>query len=217
MKTWAAVVLLMLSAGRMVVAQEVALSLSEEPRSASSSTFTANGDPGAGAAGGPFAAPAAQKVDVTETDTLRWQLAIGPTFVRFHNRIFNADMAGTITSLAWSRNEWLSFEGQVVTGFAPEIYTREHVKYVSYGGGVKIGSHRAKWEPFAHALIGGAHQQPQTAGNSRNAFMIQAGGGVDYRLWPKMSLRAEADYLHTNFFKTSQNNFQASIGAVFHF
>jgi opacity protein-like surface antigen len=166
---------------------------------------------------GGFAAPAAQKIDLTETDTLRWQVAIGPSFVRFHSKIFNASMAGTYTSVAWSANGWLAVEGQVMTGFAPEIYLKEHVKYLSYGGGVLVGSHRARWEPFAHVLVGGAHLQPQTAGNSRNAFMMEAGGGADYQLWPRMSLRGEIDYLRTQFFKSSQNDFQATLGVVFHF
>jgi hypothetical protein len=169
------------------------------------------------AEGGMAAGPAAQKEDLTEVDTLRWQIAVGASFVRFHSKIFNASLAGTYTSVAWSKNDWLAIEGQVMTGFAPEIYLKEHVKYLSYGGGVRLGSHRAKWEPFAHVLVGGAHLQPQTAGNSRSAFMVQAGGGADYRFWPRLSLRGEADYLHTTFFKSSQNDFQATLAVVCHF
>lgn len=256
MKTWAAVVfVVMLGAGRVVMAQEVG---SAAPNIATSGTAAASsatpvnaapagvvalnlaaaGDLGnaaawnrgalltadtttAGAtvteAGGGFAAPAAQREDLTETDTLRWQIAVGPSFVRFHSKIFNASMAGTYTSVAWSKNDWLAIEGQIMTGFAPEIYLKEHVKYLSYGGGVRLGSHRAKWEPFAHVLVGGAHLQPQTAGNSRSAFMVQAGGGADYRFWPRLSLRGEADYVHTTFFKSSQNDIQATLAVVFHF
>jgi hypothetical protein len=165
-----------------------------------------------------FAAPAPQHVDVTETDTLRWQLAFGPSFVRFRSGVFNASAVGTYTSVAWSKSEWLSAEGQIVTGFAPVIYPNEHVKYVSYAGGIKLGSHKSLWEPFAHALIGGAHEQPQTPGaGGRNSYMIEAGGGVDYRFWSRMSLRGEADYVRTAFFKGSQNNLQATVAAVFHF
>ena len=163
-------------------------------------------------------APAAQREGVPEDlSPLRWQVAIGPSFVRFRSSIFHASMAGTVTSVTYAKNDWLGIEGQVVTGFAPEIYDREHVKYVNYGGGVKAGYRRAKWEPYAHVLIGGAHIQPQTAGNSRNAFMIEAGGGVDYRFWTRMSFRGQVDYLRTSFFKSTQNTLQISIAAVFHF
>jgi hypothetical protein len=164
----------------------------------------------------PAAAP--QREGVTEDlSPLRWQVAFGPSFVRFRSSIFDASMAGTVTSVSWAKNDWLAVEGQVVTGFAPTIYDREHVKYVNYGAGVKIGTRRAKWEPYGHLLIGGAHIQPQTSGNTRNAFMIEAGGGADYRFWSRMSFRGQVDYLRTSFFKSTQNNLQISIAAVFHF
>jgi opacity protein-like surface antigen len=213
MKTWA-VVLVMLVAGRAVVAQEVAANAG-----AGAVNFVAAGDPGSGGERGAsrgFAA-AAPRALAPDEDLQRWQVSIGPSFVRFHSSIFSASLAGLNTSVAWSANEWLGVEGQVVAAFAPQIYDREHVKYLSYAGGVRIGSHRARWEPFAHVLLGGAHLQPQTAGNSRSAFLVEVGGGADYRLTQRISLRAEGDYLRTTFFKQSQNNFQASLGAVFHF
>jgi len=104
-----------------------------------------------------------------------------------------------------------------VTGFAPEIYDREHVKYFGGGGGVRIGSRRARWEPWVHAQFGGGHLQPQTAGNSRNALAITAGGGVDFRVNARLSLRAEGNYVFNNFFSEHQNDFQAVAGVVFHF
>jgi hypothetical protein len=230
MKTWAAVAfVVLLGAGRVVMAQEVgstAPNIATSGSAAASSATPVNAAPAgvvalnvaaAIEAEGGMAGPAAQKEDLTEVDTLRWQIAVGASFVRFHSKIFNASLAGTYTSVAWSKNDWLAIEGQVMTGFAPEIYLKEHVKYLSYGGGVRLGSHRAKWEPFAHVLVGGAHLQPQTAGNSRSAFMVQAGGGADYRFWPRLSLRGEADYLHTTFFNSSQNDFQATLAVVFHF
>src|ERR1700682_3140153 len=226
MKTWAVLLLLLVGAGRSVVAQELggaaAMDLVAAGELGSAPAWNRGEGWSASAAGegegNGFAAPAAATKGATEAgDLQRWQVSIGPSFVRFHSSIFNASLAGLNTSVAWSKNEWLGVEGQVVAAYAPEIYAREHVKYLSYAGGVRIGSHRAKWEPFAHVLLGGAHLQPQTAGNSRSAFLVEAGGGVDYRLIPRISVRAEADYVRTTFFKQSQNDFQASIGAVFHF
>lgn len=218
MKTWAVVLLVVLGTGRSAMAQEVAGNASAAPMN-----LVAAGDLGRASeagrdAGNGFSAPAAQpKGLMSDGDLQRWQVSIGPSFVRFHSSVFNASLVGVNTSVAWSKNEWLAVEGQVVTAYAPEIYARAHVKYLSYGGGVRIGSQRAKWEPFAHVLFGGAHLQPQTAGNSRSAFLVEGGGGVDYRLTQMFSLRAEGDYVRTAFFKQSQNNFQAGIAAVFHF
>jgi opacity protein-like surface antigen len=150
-------------------------------------------------------------------DDYRWQLGFGFAWVRFQSSIFNASGLGANTSLTYYTNEWLAFEGDVTTSFAPTIYVREHVKYLSYTGGVKIGSRREKWEPWAHVLAGGAHVQPQTAGNSRNALAIQAGGGADYRLHSRISLRVEGDWVRTQFFKQTQNNLQLVGGVVIHF
>jgi len=147
----------------------------------------------------------------------RWEIEAGVTFVRFQSSIFYASMVGFKSSVAYHLNDWISAEGGVTTGFAPTIFDNEHVKYVDYMAGIRVGPHRGRLEPWAHAMVGGAHLLPQTAGNSQNAFAMRAGIGTDYRLNPVLSLRVEADYLRTQFFSQSQNNFQLATGAVFHF
>jgi hypothetical protein len=153
----------------------------------------------------------------TSRDDYRWQLAIGPTFYRFRSSIVNASEVGITTSLAYYTNEWFGVEGNITSSFAPTIYVKEHVKFLSYSGGVRIGSRRNRWEPWAHVLFGGAHLQPQFAGFSRSSYSIQGGGGADYRLLPRVSLRAGADWVRTGFFKASQNNLQITGGVVIHF
>src|SRR5260370_1643089 len=73
-----------------------------------------------------------------------------------------------------------------MTSFAPTIYLSEHVKYFSYGGGPKIAWRARKWEPWMHAIVGGAHIQPQTTG-SRNGFDFMAGGRAAYPPFPPPS------------------------------
>lgn len=150
-------------------------------------------------------------------DDFRWQLAIGADWIRFRSSIFNASAVGFNTSVTYFTNEWFGIEGAVSTGFAPEIYDREHVKLLVYGGGPKIAWREKKWEPWAHAIFGGSHEQPQTAGNSKNSYAIEAGGGADYRFNPRLSGRLEGDWVRTGFFGQSQNNFQLMGGVVFHF
>jgi hypothetical protein len=164
------------------------------------------------------AEPAAPPVFLSSSrDDYRWQLAIGPTFYRFRSALLNASAVGLTTSIAYYTNEWFGVEGNVTTAFAPTIYVREHVKFLSYSGGVRIGSRRNRWEPWAHVLFGGAHLQPQLAGVSRSAYSIQGGGGADYRMYPRLSLRVGADWVRTGFYKGSQNNFQVTGGVVIHF
>jgi opacity protein-like surface antigen len=152
-----------------------------------------------------------------DRDDYRWQLAVGVEFFRFQSSLINASLVGLNTTVAYYTNDWFAVEGNVVTGFAPEIYTNEHVKYLGGGGGVRIGTRRARFEPWGHALVGGGHLQPQTAGNSRNTFAVQAGIGLDYRLNSRLSLRAEADWVRTQFFSDVQNNYQGVAAVVFHF
>ena len=150
-------------------------------------------------------------------DDFRWQLAIGADWIRFRSSIFNASAVGINTSVTYFTNEWFGIEGTLSTGFAPEIFDREHVKLLVYGGGPKIAWREKKWEPWVHAIFGGSHEQPQTAGHSKNSYAIEAGGGADYRFNPRLSGRLEADWVRTGFFSQSQNNFQLMGGVVFHF
>ena len=150
-------------------------------------------------------------------DDYRWQLALGVGFYRFQSNIINASLVGTNTTVSYFTNGWLAVEGNFVTGFAPAINVNEHVKYFGGGGGIRVGGRRNRFEPWGHVLVGGAHLQPQTAGNNRNALAVQAGVGLDYRLHSRFSIRGELDWVYTTFFNQTQNNFQAALDVVFHF
>jgi hypothetical protein len=150
-------------------------------------------------------------------DDFRWQLGVGVDFLRFESSIFTASAVGLNSSVTYFTNDWFGVEGSVSTGFAPEILDREHVKLLVYGAGPKIAWREKKWEPWIHAIVGGTHEQPQTAENSRNSYAIEAGGGTDYRFNPRFSGRLEVDWLHTGYFSQSQNNFEIAAGVVFHF
>jgi len=185
-----------------------------ESRSFANATPTA-----AEAAPSPAAAAPAPKPNFIygNRDDYRWQLALGVGFYRFQSNIINASLVGTNTTVSYWTNGWFAVEGNIVTGFAPTILQNEHVKYFGGGGGIRVGGRRNRFEPWVHALVGGAHLQPQTANNSRSAFSAQAGIGLDYRLHSRFSIRGELDWVHTTFFDQSQNNFQSALDVVFHF
>jgi hypothetical protein len=147
----------------------------------------------------------------------RWELGLAATWLRFRSSVFNASAVGFNTSIAYYTNEWFAIEGNFTAAFAPTILLNEHVKIATYGAGPKIAWRQKQWEPWLHGIFGGAHEQPQIAGSSRNTYVIKAGGGADYRWNPRISFRLEADYVRTAFFKQSQNDFQLAGGIVFHF
>lgn len=150
-------------------------------------------------------------------DDFRWQLAIGVDWIRFRSNIFNASGVGIKASGTYFTNDWFGIEGNIATAFAPQIYQAEHVKLLTFGAGPKIAWRERRWEPWAHAIIGGAHEQPQVAGQGKTSFATELGGGADYRINPRFSGRMEADWVHTSFFSHSQNNFELMGGVVFHF
>ena len=165
----------------------------------------------------PATPPAKPRFVFGDRDDYRWQLGMGVEIFRFLSSRFDATMAGTNTMVTYFTNGWFAFEGNLVTGFAPEIYQSEHVKLFGGGGGIRVGSRRARWEPWGHVLVGGAHLQPQTANASKTALMVQTGGGVDYRVHARLSIRLEGDWVYTTFFSQSQNSFQGVAGVVLHF
>ncbi len=150
-------------------------------------------------------------------DDYRWQLAIGADWLRFRSSVFNASAVGINSSVTYFTSEWFGIEGNVSTAFAPEIYDREHVKLLVYGGGPKLAWREKHWEPWVHAIFGGSHEFPQTADGSKNSYAIEVGGGADYRFNPRLSGRLEGDWVRTGFFNQSQNNFLLMGGVVFHF
>jgi opacity protein-like surface antigen len=150
-------------------------------------------------------------------DDYRWELSLAASLLRFQSSVFNASAIGINTSVVYFTNDWFGIEGNITAVFAPTILVKEHVKIGTYGAGPKIAWRQKKWEPWLHGIFGGAHEQPQIAGQSRNSYVLKAGGGADYRWNPRISFRLEGDYVRTGFFKQSQNDFQVAGGIVFHF
>lgn len=153
-----------------------------------------------------------------DRDDYRWQLGVGVDFVHFNSVVFDSNMVGLNTTVTYFTNSWFGLEGSVITAFGGQVLdTPDHAKMFGGAGGIRIGGRRARWEPFGHALVGGAHLQPQTAAGGRTSIMALAGGGVDFRLHVRLSLRGEADWLYTAYFNQNQNNLQVVGGVVFHF
>ena len=79
--------------------------------------------------------------------------------------------------------------------------------------------------PFVHFLAGGAHESTTssigpviTASPTRNTFATAAGGGLDLKLLPLLSVRPiQIDYLLTHFNSNTQNQFRYSAGIVVRF
>ncbi|HTS12336.1 MAG TPA: hypothetical protein VMH00_09485 [Candidatus Limnocylindrales bacterium] len=81
--------------------------------------------------------------------------------------------------------------------------------------------------PFAHVLLGGAHETIGSGGGtnstvlipgSSSAFAVAVGAGIDVKVAPFVSFRPiQIDYLVTRFGSSTQNQPRASAGIVLHF
>src|SRR5579859_657633 len=130
-------------------------------------------------------------------------------------------------SVAYNANNWLSgvadfggyhannilgsgVDGTVSTYlFGPRFSFRRHERFT----------------PFAQTLFGVAHAGANGFGatSGSNAFAASFGGGVDVKVFHRLSFRAaQVEYLLTRFPETTssgvtQNNLRLSTGFVFHF
>ncbi|HLK03392.1 MAG TPA: outer membrane beta-barrel protein [Candidatus Acidoferrum sp.] len=137
------------------------------------------------------------------------------------------NLHGGSASVAYNANNWLSgvadfggyhannilgsgIDGTVSTYlFGPRFSYRRHERFT----------------PFAQTLFGVAHASGSGFGatSTSNAFAASFGGGVDVKLFHRLSFRpAQVEYLLTRFPETTssretQNNLRLSTGFVFHF
>jgi hypothetical protein len=150
--------------------------------------------------------------------TVPLEVALGLAIVRFRSPIYSATAVGWNVAAAYFFNDWFGVEGTVTPAFSfGTVFANEHVKYLGYGGGPKFVRRGGPWEPWGHAIFGGAHILPQTAAGGRSGFGMQLGGGADYVLDVHWALRVEADYLRTSLFGASQNSGQGVLGIVYRF
>lgn len=153
----------------------------------------------------------------TNSELYSWQLAISYEFLRFDVSGADITLHGFNTSLTHFRNNWFGFEGDVGPAFGstPGNIT---IKYLWYGGGPRLAYRRKpKFEPWAHGLFGGAHLFPQTASGSLNAIAYVVGGGVDFKLNPRVYWRIQGDFSESHFFNDWQKHAQFKTGLVFNF
>jgi hypothetical protein len=152
-----------------------------------------------------------------EFEVYPWQVGLGYSFVHFrYINSTNINYSGLDTSVTYFFNPYVGIEADLTTGFSS--YNNIGAKFAFYGGGVRVARRSGRrWEPWGHATVGRANVFPQTAFKNSSGLAIQGGGGYDYRVTPRLSFRAEGDWLHSRLFNTSQNNFKVVLGFAFNF
>jgi hypothetical protein len=82
--------------------------------------------------------------------------------------------------------------------------------------GPRVSMNFGKWRPFVHAMAG--TQRLTTGGIDYDPLVIDAGGGVDYKLFFRnFSWRLQADGMRTHLLSATQYDYRASTGLVWRF
>ena len=97
-----------------------------------------------------------------------------------------------------------------------------HVNTYLFGPQVSLPG---RVSPFAHVLIGAAHERQDAFANGTlfslgpdTSFATAVGGGIDVALVPFVAVRLiQIDYLHTDWHGRGQNQPRVSAGIVLHF
>lgn len=89
------------------------------------------------------------------------------------------------------------------------------VRRYTYLFGPRVSIAAGRFTPFAHFLLGGAHESVRGAPD--NSFATAVGGGLDYRLIHGLGWRLQLDNLHTNFFSVGANQLRYSTGMSLRF
>jgi opacity protein-like surface antigen len=106
-----------------------------------------------------------------------------------------------------------------------DIHT--HLYTFMFGPTVRVANN-SPLQPFGHALFGGAHLTGSVGipvsgfggsiTDSDTGFAWAAGGGLDFKAIPLISLRvAQFDFVHTHIGGDNQNHFRYSAGVVLRF
>jgi hypothetical protein len=192
-----------------------------------SMTAAAQDAPAAFDASSPASEPAAP-VSFRPADRQPWQLGFGYQYQHFkilgqtfYDNGFNTDFTGYL-------NDWFGLEATAVVGFGsidkPVGVTGPiHAKSTFIGGGPHLAWHReGRFEPWAHVLVGWDHFRFTETNNviglgSNSTIGFRAGGGVDFKLFPRTYLRVQGDALGSRFGATREFNYSIGTGIVFNF
>jgi opacity protein-like surface antigen len=177
------------------------------------------------AAPSPAGAPGAPKQS-SSVDEFNRQISINYEFVDFrnvHGLSFHGN--GVNVDFNWYFKDWLGFEVNESSNFGttplkpfPDGISDDNV---FIGGGIRYGYRRKqKLEPWAHAIVGLQEvifTQVTTGIGHDKGLGYVLGGGIDYKLAPRLYLQVEGDYLGTHLASANQNNFKIDAGVAFNF
>ena len=180
-------------------------------------------------------------IAVAQYDTPKVDLAMGYSYLNVHptkSLITSFSMNGGGIGLVYNlgtvlgiKGDFMGYRGSnTVSGSKNSVTTDPTLFTYLFGPHFKKRNHRVDY--FGEALFGAGHTSaswsqlyyisgiPGTVYNSNNSFMMEYGGGLDWKLSPNISIRPfEVDYLFSRFsangVSAQQNAFKYFAGINF--
>ena len=168
-------------------------------------------------------------------DAPKWEIFGGYTYMRA-NIVVNGttfNMNGGSGAIAYNLSNWFALVGDFGMTHAGAVATQPFsLTVMTYEFGPRVSwRNHTKLTPFAQVLMGGGRATGTLYTSSlgtglaplgqSNDFNFTAGGGVDWKISHRFSVRlAQAEYLHSQFpnaHNNSQSNLRLSSGLVFTF
>jgi hypothetical protein len=173
-----------------------------------------------------------------ESEVPKAELALGYSYLNVHptkSQVTSFNMNGGGVGLVYNLNKLLGIKGDfmgyrgsnTVSGAVNSVTANPTLFTYLFGPQVKFRGHKVDY--FAEALFGAGHTSasysqllyvngaPGAVYNSNNSFMMEYGGGLDWKVGHHVSIRpAEVAYLwsrfSTNNISAQQNGFKYFVG-----
>jgi outer membrane protein OmpA-like peptidoglycan-associated protein/opacity protein-like surface antigen len=138
------------------------------------------------------------------------------------------DMNGGFVFGSFHLNDWLAIEGEFTGGHSGNIGPLgQDLTLTTFTGGPRFSYRYHHFTPYGEALVGGAHGSDSyfpslnSSSPSATSFAFSTGGGLDYYLTPRFSIRTfDVQYLRTSFpnaASNEQNQLMIGAGVVIKF
>ena len=166
-------------------------------------------------ASSPAPEPAAP-VSFQVVDRTPWQLGIGYQYQHFKANSQTFHSNGFNTSITRFLNDWIGVEGTAVMGFGSTSATPSaKAKTLFIGGGPHAAFNtNGRFEPWVHGLIGLERIHSST---SKSGLGFVGGGGVDFKVGPRLYWRVQGDFVGTRFNSHMQSGYSIGTGVVINF
>ena len=158
-------------------------------------------------------------------DATRWDFSIGYNNIRANAppsqcQCFN--MNGGFVFGSVHLTDWLGIEGQFTGGHSSNISPLgQGLTLTTFTAGPRVSHRFRRFTPYGEVLVGGAHGSDSyfpsnnSSSSSASSFAVSTGGGFDFRLTPRYSIRGlDMQYLRTSLPNSINNEqHQLMIGA----